>query len=213
MPLFVPSASMCGNLSLNREAIYRPSSTLSPVVISSVTATKSREDQYGVIFSNGYHVSHQMLLSNGLKYDKDKSLCENLQKKRIGVVPGTTNEQAAKFLAQKCNCGIEVKTNYKELIESKSALFKGQVDLLQTDDIWLTGQSNLASFQQFGPTLDESLSEFYSSEYGRSHEEYAIVTAKNGGDELMEIVNDILNSEQTKHFIEAIEVAARGHPF
>jgi hypothetical protein len=61
---------------------------------------------------------------------------------RIGVVKKTTNERAAVYLAEKCKCGIEVKSDYLELIETKSALFKRDVDLLLTDDIWLTGQSN-----------------------------------------------------------------------
>lgn len=179
------------------------------MVISSVTATKEREEKFGVLFSAGYYVTHQMFLSNGLNYDTKKSLYDNLRGKRIGVQNGTTNEIAAKYLADKCNCGINL-IEYEELIESKSALFKQQVDLLLTDDIWLTGQSNLATFRQFGPTLDDALSEFYKVTYGRPREEFAIAVPKKGGSEILETINEILSSEKAQKAIAAYEAKARG---
>jgi ABC-type amino acid transport substrate-binding protein len=180
------------------------------MVISSVTATKKREEEFGISFSKGYYVTHQMLLSNQLTYDSGRSLFENMRKKRIGAVKGTTNERAAIFLSEKCKCEIEIKSEYLELIESKSALFKREIDLLLTDDIWLTGQSNLATFNQFGPPLDGVLSEFYIKEYGRPQEEYAIAFAKRGGEEILQIINEILSSEKAKQFIATMEAKAKG---
>ena len=179
------------------------------MVISSVTATKKREQQFDVIFSKGYHVTHQMLLSNGLTYDQKQALCENLRDKRIGVLKDSTNEQAANYVQKKCDRGIKI-VDYLELIESKNALFRQEVDVLLTDDIWLTGQSNLATFRQFGPDLDEMLSEFYVNEYGRRQEEYAIAVPKKGGDDIVEIINDILNSDKAKTAMAGFEVEARG---
>jgi ABC-type amino acid transport substrate-binding protein len=141
------------------------------VVISSVTATKNREQEFGILFSKGYYVTHQMLLSNQLTYDSNRSLFENLRKKRIGVLKGTTNERAANYVAEKCKCEMEISASFLELIESKNALFRRDVDLLLTDDIWLTGQSNMGTFSQYGSTLDDELRDFYTQEYGRSQEE------------------------------------------
>src|SRR5580698_1178558 len=117
---------------------------------------------------------------------------------------GTTNERVAYYLADTCKCGLVVKPDYQELIGSKSALFRQEIDLLLADDIWETGQANLAAFNQFGPAIDEQLSQFYVSEYGRSQNEYGIAFSKKGGDEILQIINEILDSDKTKSFVSAI---------
>jgi ABC-type amino acid transport substrate-binding protein len=179
------------------------------MVISSVTAMKEREDRFGIRFSKGYYVTHQMLLSNQLNYDSSRSLMDNLKKMRVGVLKGTSNEQAANYLKEKCTCELEVMP-YLELIEAKSALFKREVDVLLTDDIWQTGQSNLATFNQYGPTLDSELSEFYQPKYGRPQDEYGIVVSKKGGDEILQLINEILDTQEAKRFLTEIEDKARG---
>jgi len=179
------------------------------VVISSVTATKNREQEFGILFSKGYYVTHQMLLSNQLTYDSNRSLFENLRKKRIGVLKGTTNERAANYVAEKCKCEMEISASFLELIESKNALFRRDVDLLLTDDIWLTGQSNMGTFSQYGSTLDDELRDFYTQEYGRSQEEYGIAVSKNGGDDLIPVINEILSTPKAKQFLDASEARAR----
>jgi ABC-type amino acid transport substrate-binding protein len=147
------------------------------MVISSMTATKQRETEYGVLFSKGYFMTHHMLLSNQMTYDHRLSLYDNIRGKHIGAMKGTTNERAAYYLANACKCGLVVKPDYRELIESKNALSKKEVDLLLADDIWYSSQ-NSAAFNQFGPVLDEQLSGFYVSEYGRDHNEYGIAFSK-----------------------------------
>jgi len=179
------------------------------MIISSVTASKKRESDFQVIFGVGYYVTHQMLLANQSEYEQSRSLFENIKNKRIGAVKGTTNERAAYYLANKCSCGIDIKAEYVELIESKNALFKKEIDLLLTDDIWVTGQSNLATFKQYGPELDGFLADFYSTEYGRPREEYAIAFSRKGGDEIMEVINDILKSDKAKLVVESAEAKAR----
>jgi len=150
-----------------------------------------------------------MLLSNQLSYDSDRSVFDNLRNKRIGTLKGTTNERAANYIAEQCKCGIEVKSSFLELIESKNALFKRDVDLLLTDDIWLTGQSNMGTFNQYGPTLDAQLREFYNQEYGRPQEEYGIAVSKNGGGDLIPLINDILSTQKAKQFLDSSEAKAR----
>jgi ABC-type amino acid transport substrate-binding protein len=181
------------------------------MAISSITASNKRERDFDVMFSSGYYITHQMFLGNQLKYDERLPLFDNIGHKRIGVVKGTTNERAAYYIATKCNCGIDVKATYQEFIESKNALFKKEIDLLLTDDIWVTGESNLPTFKQYGPRLDTLLSEFYSNEYGRSREEYAIAFSNKGGDEIMHVVNEILESEKAQRFIASVEAKAKGN--
>jgi Bacterial extracellular solute-binding proteins, family 3 len=86
------------------------------MVISSVTATKKRESEFAVLFSKGYFVTHEMLLSNQLVYDRRLSLYDNIRKKRIGAMKGTTNERVAYYLADACKCGLVVKADYPELM-------------------------------------------------------------------------------------------------
>jgi ABC-type amino acid transport substrate-binding protein len=180
------------------------------MVISSMTAGKKRETEFGVLFSKGYFVTHQMLLTNQLTYNHGLNLYDNIRNKRIGAMKGTTNERVAYYLADTCKCGLVVKPDYQELIGSKSALFKQEIDLLLADDIWETGQANLAAFNQFGPAIDEQLSEFYVSEYGRSQNEYGIAFSKKGGDEILQVINEILDSDKTKGFVSAIVSKAKG---
>jgi ABC-type amino acid transport substrate-binding protein len=180
------------------------------MIISSMTATKARETEFGVLFSKGYFVAHHLLLSNQLTFDSRLSLFDNLKKKRIGAMKGTTNERAAYYLADTCKCGLVVRPDYQELIESKSALFRQEVDLLLADDIWEAGLASFTSFKQFGPALDEQLSKFYVNEYGRSQNEYGIAFSKTGGDEILQAVNEILDNNKTKSFINAIASKAKG---
>ena len=78
------------------------------------------------------------------------------------------------------------------------------------DDIWESGQANLATFSQFGPTLDDQLSKFYVNEYGRGKNEYGVAFAKKGGDEILQVINEILDNDKTKSFIRATVSKAKG---
>lgn len=181
------------------------------MAISSITASNKRKHDFHIMFSTGYYTTRQMFLGDQLKYDESVSVLENIKNKRIGAVKGTTNERAAYYIADKCKCGIDVRATYVEFIESKNALFKKEIDLLLTDDIWVTGESNLPTFKQYGPPLSDLLSEFYTSEYGRPREEYAIAFSNKGGDEIMHTINEILRSEKAQRFIASVEAKAKGN--
>jgi hypothetical protein len=49
------------------------------IIVSSVTATKQRESDHGILFSRGYFVTDQLFLSRTLDYNKMKSLQENIR--------------------------------------------------------------------------------------------------------------------------------------
>jgi ABC-type amino acid transport substrate-binding protein len=116
------------------------------MVISSMTATKKREIEFGVLFSKGYFVMHQTLLTSQLTYDRRLSLFDNIKKKRIGAMKGTTNERVAYYLADTCKCGLVVKPDYQEahstanghLIELRGNLRGSKMH--HVDAIWMPSQ-------------------------------------------------------------------------
>ena len=73
------------------------------LVISAMTSTQGREEKNpGIKFTDGYYRSHQIFVSlKSEEKDQESQKLDVIKGKKVGVIKGTTNEQAANFLASR----------------------------------------------------------------------------------------------------------------
>lgn len=162
------------------------------LVISSMTATKSREKENpGVRFTNGYYQSHQIFI--GLK--KGGRCRQDLEGLRVGVNQGTTNEQAAKVLKDKFNFKLD--NSHETYADLYRALEEKRIDYALVDDI-LVKRYLKDRFNQCGEPLDQELKSFYEMHFPQAKEAYGIAVMEEKGENLRNLINDILALDEGK---------------
>ena len=166
-------------------------------VISSMTSNKEREEKYkGVKFTEGYFKYHQIFIGPE-KEGKFPQALAKLAKKKVGVLNGTTNEQAGRYLSSRFRFDIDNSFNsYEELY---TCLENKKINYALVDDVLARGQIG-ERFHQIGPELDKYLAPFYKSDLGRQEEMYAIAVTEEPRitDNLLTSINDLLKSPEGK---------------
>jgi ABC-type amino acid transport substrate-binding protein len=167
------------------------------LVISSMTSTKPREKANRITFSNGYFHTHQIIIARPPRTASQK--CESAPGMTLGVVKGTTNEQAAKYLTGLHHFGHQSKypftvaSEFVNFDNGYEALIKGDVDLLLVDDVNALNHLLDHTACRVEIDLDADLEPFYQSVLGREKEEYAI--GVNDAQLVMDI-NDLLHQPE-----------------
>lgn len=169
------------------------------MVISSMTRTGPRETGYGVKFSHGYCESHQTLYGK----DGNQINARDLKGAIVGATAGTTNAEAAKFLAKKY--GFRVKPAYRSYADLVDALDSGAVKYVLVDDILFDRYARrTGSFKKINIDFSETLRPYYRSKLQIDKEEYAIAVAnpiRPRGDNLHKFTNDILEMLKKNGFL------------
>lgn len=200
------------------------------LVISGMTKTSQRErDHPGVRFTNGYFGTEQILIgkregcdravnSGGTSAstaakDGDKTcLSGDLKGKTLGVIEGTTNYEAALFLAgptDKLSTAKRVKGkfvidySYRTYSEIVHALSTGKIDRALVDDIFVKEVLEADDDIVSSKPLTSRLKDFYNSLLpapdkgdGEPKEEFAIAVVDNS---LREEVNNYLTREEVEY--------------
>jgi ABC-type amino acid transport substrate-binding protein len=162
------------------------------VVSSAMTSTAAREEKHrGVRFTHGYFTTHQILISRL----PQEPFPDVLKGRKVGVAKGTTNEGAARHVADRF--GFEVVAHYNSYADIYAALSVDEIDFGIVDDVLVLDRLG-RQFVQVGPPLDEHLKGFYRERLGRSVEQFAIAVVEERPPEssLLATINDLLESEE-----------------
>lgn len=171
------------------------------VVISSMTRTSEREQMYpGVRFTRGYFLTHQILIgTHNAQFQMPRDLNSKLT---IGTISDTTNQKAAKLLAERH--GFKVRDEFHTFDDLYSALDQQRIDLALVDDVFVYDKLSSQRYKQF-LKLDEELrkTSFYKEVIGAEQEEYAIAVNDSvgqgpGTETLVEMLNSLLESPEGK---------------
>jgi ABC-type amino acid transport substrate-binding protein len=167
--------------------------------IRSITKSKTRETEYSKVkFTVGYLQNHQIIIQS----KKEGSFPASLNGQVIGVKAASINEKVANYLVGQFR--FRVDPSYVSYDDIYTALREGRIAYGLVDSTLVSKFLN-TKFYQFGPQLDSYLKPFYEKELGTSDEEYAIaVHESNPNQSLVPIINDILNSADTKSYIESL---------
>ena len=178
------------------------------LVISGMTKTLKREKENpGVRFTQGYFGSEQILI--GKKKGDQTKLTTDLEGKILGVIGGTTNFEAALYLAGEANSGPSGKSSdgkfvvdfsYRTYSEIVHALKMDKIDRALVDDIFvkklLTTSGDIIS----SDLLTDELQDFYrtllaptNSAGKKLKEEFAIAVVDN---ELLTKLNEYLTESK-----------------
>ena len=173
-------------------------------LISSMTSTRPREQQYKVTFTDGYFRTHQIFVAK-----RRTVVHKYFAGMTLGVVKGTTNEQVAEFLVERPGTLIGARP-YQFRIDNRfinydnayQALIDDDVDLLLVDDVNADAQIREGTVSQIGVSLDRELLPFYKHVFGRSEECYAIGVKD---PELLAVINELLRGEHGRNELAALQ--------
>ena len=156
------------------------------VVISTMTATKPREKDFGVKFSRAYYRPEQLLIA---KAQRNLSFGD-IRGKVVGVEQGTTNEDAAVYLKEQF--GFKVNNQYRTYDEVYEAVVRENIDFGLVDNVPYRDRLKEESVNTVR-RLDDLLREFYRAHYGIDSYNYAIAVAD---DDLLSLINELLISAE-----------------
>ena len=170
------------------------------IACGSLTASKKRETDFNVRFSAGYLDTHQAFYSSK---PVTQGFPANLKGAVVAVAPGSTNKDVAVYLSHKF--GFTVKDDYPNYSQIYSDLDNGIVTFALFDS---TLEASLAGgkYTQYGPLLDEYLTEFHRREFGRDSEQYAFVLSSEAADDgYLDKINAILSTPEARAYIETLK--------
>jgi ABC-type amino acid transport substrate-binding protein len=170
------------------------------IIVSHMTASQTREAEHpGVKFSKPYLKVGVALLSRTKVVDYWNALKGRI----VGAVRESTNEKAAKYLADKY--GFSVSSKYNSSTEAILALDRGEVQFVVTDETLLSDDfSPSQGYYIYKDGLAKVLTPFYKSEYGndRSSEELSVAVNILGSTRLLDGVNSVFDSSTGRSFLE-----------
>ena len=183
-----------------KDMFLRLSARKIDIAVGIFSASEHRESEYNLSFSQGYLTVHQVFISKKNKKDFPKSL----RQAKVGAAHASINRKAAEYLEDRFN--FKVVPKYTDYADLYVGIENGEVDFGIVDDL-LVNQYLNSRFFQYGPALDEYLTDFYKGTLGRYHEEYAIVISGDRAEnkEILEVINQILESTEGKKHIKSLK--------
>jgi ABC-type amino acid transport substrate-binding protein len=152
------------------------------LIISSVTINDERRQLYD--FSTSYISAGQVIITQ--RSDNSINSTTDLSGKKIGVQTGTTNEtEALKYTTD------DLVIRYPDFNVAAKALVEGEINAIFSD---LPGAKGLINDN---PTLKISSDPFTEENYG--------VVIKKGSDDLVERVNEVLDSLRQQGFLQYLQ--------
>lgn len=152
------------------------------IILSSVSITDERKELYD--FSIPYLNAGQVIITQ--KTDTSISNIDDLRGKKIGVQVGTTNEEQALLYTEPENV-----IAYPDYLEATQALVDGNVHAIFSD---LTNAKSVIIEHE---TLKIASDPFTSEHYG--------IVVKKGKQDLVDKLNDAINSLRQKGFLELLK--------
>jgi len=166
------------------------------LIISSLTKMHQSEQDYpGVKFSKPYLDVHQVFIST----EKGKDLFPRaLNKSSVGVQRGTFNYKVAAAVSKQFGFRVVKLETYADIYRE---LGSGTIDFGLVDDV-LVGPQLGSKFYQYGPVLDEYLTQLYNIQLGYDSEAYAVAVRDKG---LLTIINNILDSKKAEDYLNSLK--------
>jgi ABC-type amino acid transport substrate-binding protein len=165
------------------------------IVLSAMTATKQREAKNpGIIFSTGYAVSNQVLIS---REKMENCTLSSIKGKTVGIVKETTNEKAANRLLELYPGGFKINTISKSYDDIYQSLQDRSIDFGLVDDAYILSKAKPGIFicdKVLQAELNKT--DFYKNDIGFEKEYYAIaIFHENADTKLIDIINTIFSKE------------------
>lgn len=172
------------------------------IIVSNLTASKSREKKYGVQFSHGYFFDvDQYFITNK---DHEQTFPGALRGSEVGVVENTTNATSAEVL--QVRYGFRLKNPYyKTWAAAFEALDHGEIDFTLMDRATVNTQRREAGLKLYGPSLNSKLKQLYLKEYGTADPYYGVALKREKNSQLLSMINDLLTSSSGKEKLEELK--------
>ena len=170
------------------------------IIATSMTATRQREINFDVRFSQGFFATHEIFIA------KNKPLIKfplALSGRKVGAVSGTTGAASARYLSTLYQFTLE--DHYLSWDDLYQDLEAGEIHFALADRINVIEDIQKSRFVYYGPNLDHILKNFYLDTFGSEVLMYAFAVHRERGNYLLEVINECLASEKGKNKILSLE--------
>jgi arginine/lysine/histidine transporter system substrate-binding protein len=165
------------------------------IIISTMTATKNREKQFGIKFSKPYFRPQQILIA---KTQRNLSF-SSIRGMKVGVEQDTTNESAANYLKDRWNFIVD--NHYKTFDEVYNAIMREVIDFGIVDNIPYLDQSKGMAVKTIRE-LDDVLQTFYKDVLETDEYNFSVAVTD---DTLLGLINEFISSAEGQQKLKALK--------